>query len=196
MKITAASSYNNTIQATCTITVTEDALNLDACSILGLEESYPYTGKPISPAFEIRHGDFPLCEGPDYSISIQDNTMPGIAMITITGTGLVTGTIERTFIILPDATTREKPFALSLESADNSTKITFAMPEGFSGDGTQVIAARYEDRKMMETVFGTGTPGEEPVTFPTKIEWDQGWKIFFLRSEDKAPLCPPAIVVQ
>lgn len=92
--------------------------------------------------------------------------------------------------------TREKPFAVSLESSDTSTEITFAIPEGLSEDSMQVIAARYESGRMTQVVFGNGLPGEGPVTFPAKIEWNQGWKIFFLSSEDRKPLCKPTILAQ
>lgn len=91
---------------------------------------------------------------------------------------------------------RTGPLVSSLDTTGASTAIVFDMPENFSGDGAQIIAARYENGRMTTMVFSTDSPGKGAVTFATEIEWNKGWKIFFLRSEDKVPLCQPAIVVR
>lgn len=57
--------------------------------------SYEYTGKAIEPAVKVSG----LTEEDDYYVDYENNIRIGTATITITGTGMYTGTIEKTFRI-------------------------------------------------------------------------------------------------
>lgn len=60
-----------------------------------------YTGEPIEPSVEIIYNDSILKLQDDYVVNYKNNTNIGIATITITGKGNYTGTIEKTFNIVP-----------------------------------------------------------------------------------------------
>ena len=60
-----------------------------------------YTGTAIEPAVTVKLGNMTLVEGFDYTVSYADNTDPGIATVTVTGTdeGNLTGSVTTTFTI-------------------------------------------------------------------------------------------------
>ena len=92
--------------------------------------------------------------------------------------------------------TRSSALVRALNTADASTEIDFDIPDGLIGHGAQAVAARYENGRMVEAVFGVGLPEENPVKFSARIGWNQGWKIFFLSSEETKPLCNPTILAR
>ena len=61
--------------------------------IEGLEESYPYTGAAVKPAFSVvdYDRDVVLAEKVDYTVKFKNNKNPGKATITISGKGNYTG---------------------------------------------------------------------------------------------------------
>ena len=63
-----------------------------------------YTGSPITPEFtvtEAGENGRVLTKGKDFTLSYADNTNAGTASVTITGRGDFTGTVRKTFKILP-----------------------------------------------------------------------------------------------
>ena len=60
-----------------------------------------YTGGAIKPAVEVKMGNATLKAGIDYTVSYKGNVKVGTATVTITGTGSCTGTVVRTFKIVP-----------------------------------------------------------------------------------------------
>ena len=63
--------------------------------------SYVYTGNPITPKFTLNIGDRILDSETDYDVEIRDNINVGTAHVTISGKGKFKGVIERTFEITP-----------------------------------------------------------------------------------------------
>ncbi len=63
--------------------------------------SYIYTGDPITPKFTLNIGDRVLNDGTDFDVDITDNINVGTAHVVITGKGKFKGVIERTFEITP-----------------------------------------------------------------------------------------------
>ncbi len=65
-----------------------------------------YTGSAISPAVTITYenGTVTLVQGTDYVVTYSNNTNVGTATVTITGRGSYTGSLEKTFLINPQAT--------------------------------------------------------------------------------------------
>ena len=98
IKITAKGDYSGEKNVTFTINskpITADGISVDAIS------SQNYTGTGITPALTITDGSTPLVLGTDYTVTCTDNINIGTATATITGIGNYTGTIEKTFTILP-----------------------------------------------------------------------------------------------
>lgn len=60
-----------------------------------------YTGSPITLSFRVYDYNRLLLEGIDYTVKYSNNTKAGTASITITGKGNYTGSLVKTFEILP-----------------------------------------------------------------------------------------------
>ncbi|MCR5292706.1 MAG: S-layer homology domain-containing protein [Eubacterium sp.] len=59
-----------------------------------------YTGKAITPSITIKHGAKILTKGKDYQLYFTNNTMPGMAKVSIECIGNYSGSAERSFRIL------------------------------------------------------------------------------------------------
>ena len=66
----------------------------------GLEESYNYTGQPIVPEIIVMLHDKALTVNKDYTMTIENNTEPGEATVTVTGQGEFKNTKVQTFKIV------------------------------------------------------------------------------------------------
>lgn len=82
-----------------TVTGGVDKLTQDNTTVGGVNPTYTYTGSAIEPVPVISYGGKTLTAGTDYTVSYADNTLPGTATITITGTGAYQGTVTKTFVI-------------------------------------------------------------------------------------------------
>lgn len=84
--------------ANVTIIVNPKKITADMISDVPAQE---YNGKDIDPVFTVRDGMATLTRGIDFNYSYSDNTNAGTATLTITGKGNYTGTVDKTFTILP-----------------------------------------------------------------------------------------------
>ena len=73
---------------------------LEGASVTGLSAG-TYTGKALKPAPVVKLSGKTLKAGKEYTVSYQNNTKAGTATVTITGKGIHTGTIRKTFRIDP-----------------------------------------------------------------------------------------------
>lgn len=98
--ILPASYSNDTYYgiANVTIIVNPKKITADMISDVPAQE---YNGKDIDPVFTVRDGMATLTRGIDFNYSYSDNTNAGTATLTITGKGNYTGTVDKTFTILP-----------------------------------------------------------------------------------------------
>ena len=103
-KLAARSAGSATLSAsilgqtvTCSVTVTGATsfiVTLD-------QNSYPYTGKPITPNVTVTWGEITLTEGVDYTVTYANNIQVGTATLTVTGKGNYTGAVTKEFTITP-----------------------------------------------------------------------------------------------
>ncbi len=123
--ITVTSIFDPELKARCIVTVTKpvdpygDILPEDRpddpdlipkgfwTSEMLVDENDPYkqilyTGKPITLSFRVYDHNKLLEEGTDYTVKYSNNTKAGTATVTITGKGNYTGTLTKTFTILPE----------------------------------------------------------------------------------------------
>lgn len=71
--------------------------------------SYTYNKKARKPSVTVKNGTLTLVKGKDYSVSYSGNIKVGTATVKITGTGThYTGTLKKTFRILPKGTSISK----------------------------------------------------------------------------------------
>ena len=66
--------------------------------------SYTYDGKKKNPNVTVKAGDKNLTKNTDYTVSYENNVEVGTASVIVTGSGKYTGTITKTFRILPQKT--------------------------------------------------------------------------------------------
>ena len=74
-------------------------IDLSGAKVSGLNASYAYTGKAITPAVTVKLGSQTLKAGEDYSLSYSDNKKVGTAKLTISGNESYYGSIRLTFEI-------------------------------------------------------------------------------------------------
>ena len=67
--------------------------------VSGINKTYTYTGKEIEPETVLMLDDNELVKDKDYTISYSNNVNAGTAMITYTGLGSYSGTLEYTYTI-------------------------------------------------------------------------------------------------
>ena len=110
-----------------------------------------YTGKAIKPVPSITLNGTTLTNGTDFSLSYTNNKKIGTATVTITGIGNYTGTITKTFKIVPKKTTLK-----SVKNTATNT-ITVKWKKIASGKGYQIQYATnktFTKNKKTVTVSG------------------------------------------
>ena len=60
-----------------------------------------YTGSAVKPKLVIKDGSKALAEGTDYTVKYANNVNVGLATVTITGKGSYTGSVSKSFKIIP-----------------------------------------------------------------------------------------------
>ena len=60
---------------------------------------YDYTGKPIKPEITVTDGTKSLTENTEYTVEYEDNILPGVASVVVTGMGNYSGTKTKNFYI-------------------------------------------------------------------------------------------------
>lgn len=95
--ITGKGNYTGTINKTFTI----KAKALSKTTLSGVSASYKYTGKNITPTVTLKDGTKKLVKNTDYTVTYKNNKAVGTATITIKGKGNYSGTVTKTFKIIP-----------------------------------------------------------------------------------------------
>ena len=90
-----------------------------------------YTGKAITPAYTLKNGKKTLKEGVDYTVKFTNNKNVGVATVKFTGKGNYTGTVKRTFVIKPKATTVSKATAGTKSFTVTWKKMTTGKTTGY-----------------------------------------------------------------
>lgn len=66
-------------------------------------EPFLFDGGVVTPNVSVHSRDVVLTEGVDYDLSFVDNDKAGVAKVRVVGKGVYSGTVEKTFRILPSA---------------------------------------------------------------------------------------------
>ena len=104
-------------------------IKLSKCKITVKDQTY--TGKALKPTPAVKYGKVTLKKGTDYTVAYKNNKAIGTATVTLKGKGKYTGTINKTFRILP------KGVMLSSLSASKGT-ITVKWKKGGNITGYQL----------------------------------------------------------
>ncbi|WP_206425702.1 fibronectin type III domain-containing protein [Ruminococcus sp. Marseille-P6503] len=95
--ITGLGNYTGTITKTFVII----PRSITSLSLSNIEETYIYTGSAIAPSPALKYGTKQLAVGADYMVSYSSNFAIGTATVKITGKGNYTGTLTKSFDIVP-----------------------------------------------------------------------------------------------
>ena len=101
---TTVSIVKTNTEAKCNSDVQELAIGgkeLQANKVTLEYSSVDYDGTAKTPTVIVMFGDTTLTETTDYTLEYSNNTNAGTALVTVTGTGLYSGTVEKTFTIMP-----------------------------------------------------------------------------------------------
>lgn len=82
-------------------------VSISKCKISGIKTK-TYTGKALTQSITVKYGNVTLKNGTDYTVSYKNNKNVGTATVTITGKGKYSGTIKKTFTIIPKSTSISK----------------------------------------------------------------------------------------
>ncbi len=119
-------SYDHNIEigtATATITGTGNTVGtithtfkivpipMKNCKASLSQTSYTYTGKAKKPTATVKYNGKTLVKNVDYTVAYKNNKAIGKATVTITGKGNYSGSITKTFKILPAKVTQKTPVA-------------------------------------------------------------------------------------
>lgn len=108
-----------------------------------------YTGKAVKPAVTVKAGSKTLKKGTDYTVSYKNNVKVGTATATIKGKGAYTGTVSKTFKIVPKAT---KVINLTKASKAFTTKVKKV--SGVTGYQVRYATAKSMRGAKVKTVKG------------------------------------------
>ena len=99
--VTGKGNYSGTVTKTFTI----KAKAIKTAKLSGVSASYKYTGKAQTPTVTVKDGTKTLKKGTDYTVTYKNNKAIGTATITIKGKNNYSGTVTKTFKIIPKTIT-------------------------------------------------------------------------------------------
>ena len=141
VKISGKGNYTGSI--TKTFTISKRSVTTLSYSSLSTRT---YTGKAIKPSITVKYGKTTLKNGRDYTLSYGKNVATGKGTVKITGKGNYSGTITKSFKIVP-----KKP-SVSIKAGKGSLKVT-AKATGASG--YQIAYATSAKGKLKYVTSGT-----------------------------------------
>ncbi len=88
----------------------ENLTDITALQMDDIQEQ-TYTGSAVEPEIVLTDGDYVLARDTDYVCEFQNNTDAGEAAVTVTGTGSYTGSLSKSFQIMPAELPEPDPVA-------------------------------------------------------------------------------------
>ena len=111
--------------------------------------SFTATGKALTPGVTVISPEGNLLTlGKDYKISYKNNINPGIATMSISGTGFYNGTVNKTFYITPMKTSELKVKSKAL----NSLTLSWKKQSGVDGYIVQQYNNKTNEYKTIKTI--------------------------------------------
>jgi hypothetical protein len=125
---------------------TAKLIAMSKCKATISKSSYAYTGKAIKPTVTVKYGSTKLKKGTDYTVSYKNNTKTGKATITIKGKGKYSGTITKTFNIVP------KKATLSSVKSPKTKTVKVTWKKDSQATGYQIVYSTSSKFKSSKTV--------------------------------------------
>lgn len=108
---TLASAYDKVMTSLEDSGMAPVKTDLSKCQITLSTTKYTYNGLAKKPSVFVKNGSTALSAGADYSINYSNNTDVGTASVVITGKGDYSGTVRKSFTIIPKGTSLSKATA-------------------------------------------------------------------------------------
>lgn len=144
------------------VKITVNPKDIAGFTVSGLSDAV-YTGSVHTPAVTVKDGSKTLVQGTDYTVNYANNVNAGTAVVTVTGMGNYSGTIEKTFAItaksIADVTV--SGIGVSYEYADGEA----IRPEVTVTDGSTVLK---ENIDYTAEYSNNTEPGKASVTIKGK----------------------------
>jgi hypothetical protein len=119
---------------------------MSKCKATISKSSYAYTGKAVKPTVTVKYGSTKLTKGTDYTVSYKNNTKTGKATITVKGKGKYSGTLTKTFNIVP------KKATLSSVTSSKTKNIKVTWKKDTQATGYEIVYATNSKFKSSKTV--------------------------------------------
>ena len=94
--VTGLGNYKGSVSKEITI----NPKSISSCSVELADDTLTWNGEARKPGVSVTDGNRTLRSGTDFSVSYADNTAPGTASVTVTGTGNYKGSLSDTFTIV------------------------------------------------------------------------------------------------
>ena len=102
--ITVYPKYNASLKRTYVVRIGDTgSVSITPAEVTLSKTSYEYDNKACTPEVSVVYHDTKLTKGIDYTVTYENNDRVGTATAVITGSGIFTGTIRKTFTITGDA---------------------------------------------------------------------------------------------
>ena len=108
-----------------------------------------YTGKQIKPSITVKYSGKTLKKGTDYTVSYGKNKSTGKGTVKITGKGNYTGSITKTFYIVP------KKVTISSAKSSAKKKITVKYKKVTGASGYQIAYQKSGSKKWTYTTVSS-----------------------------------------
>ncbi|MCC8066959.1 MAG: Ig-like domain-containing protein [Clostridiales bacterium] len=132
-------------------------VELSACSVSLSKSSYVYNGKARKPSVTVKYDGTKLTRGTDYTVSYSNNKSAGTATVTVTGKGNYSGTVEKTFKIIPKGTSisnltaKSKGFTVTWKLQKKQTtgyQIQYSTKKSFSNKTTKTFKKTIKNKTI------------------------------------------------
>ena len=144
VKITGKGNYTGTI--TKTFTIAKRGVSKLTYSKISNKS---YTGKQIKPSITVKYSGKTLKKGTDYTVSYGKNKSTGKGTVKITGKGNYTGSITKTFYIVP------KKVTISSAKSSAKKKITVKYKKVTGASGYQIAYQKSGSKKWTYTTVSS-----------------------------------------
>ncbi len=117
--------------------------DINECSISGVESSYTYTGKDITPAVTVKAGSV-VVPASNYTVSYENNRKVGTATITVTGKNSLSGKLTKTFTIKPEITLSKTEYSkiMGARSFKLNARVSGAAKLNYQSSNKKVVTVK------------------------------------------------------
>ena len=124
--ITVYPKYNASLKKTYVVRIGDTgSVSITPAEVTLSKTSYEYDNKACTPEVSVVYHDTKLIKGTDYTVTYENNDRVGTATAVITGNGIFTGTIRKTFAItgdVSDTTTAAQPGATTTQQVTTAAQ--------------------------------------------------------------------------